>query len=94
VSDPVLIVILLTAFAVAIGLVQVAGRLIDSGGRDGWADEPSDIGGTRADTASSVSRSSSWGRSERALSANRLRPGTVAGALCGGRARDGYPDRR
>ena len=31
-SDAVLIAILLAAFALAIGLVQVLGRLIDSGG--------------------------------------------------------------
>ncbi|MFY9776906.1 MAG: hypothetical protein WAK28_20245 [Trebonia sp.] len=49
-SDAVLIAILLAAFAFAIGLVQVLGRLIDSGGRDGW-DEPPDTGDTRADTA-------------------------------------------
>ena len=42
VSDAVLIAILLAAFALAIGLVQVLGRLIDSGGRDGWDDEPPD----------------------------------------------------
>ena len=50
-SDAVLIAILLAAFALAIGLVQVLGRLIDSGGRDGWDDEPPDTGGTRPDTA-------------------------------------------
>jgi hypothetical protein len=50
-SDAVLIAILLAAFAFAIGLVHVLGRLIDSGGRDGWDDEPPDTGGTRADTA-------------------------------------------
>jgi hypothetical protein len=50
-SDAVLIAILLAAFALAIGLVQVLGRLIDSGGRDGWGGEPPDTGGTRADTA-------------------------------------------
>jgi hypothetical protein len=50
-SDAVLIAILLAAFAFAIGLVQVLGRLIDSGGHDGWDDEPPDTGGTRADAA-------------------------------------------
>jgi len=50
-SDAVLIAILLGAFALAIGLVHVLGRLIDSGGHDGWEDEPPDTGGTRADTA-------------------------------------------
>jgi hypothetical protein len=50
-SDAVLIAILLAAFALAIGLVQVLGRLIDSGGRDGWGDEPPDTGGTSADAA-------------------------------------------
>jgi hypothetical protein len=49
-SDVGLIAIMVAAFALAIGLVQVLGRLIDSGGRDGWADEPPDTGGTRADT--------------------------------------------
>ena len=50
-SDAVLIAILLAAFALAIGLVQVLGRLIDSGGRDGLGGEPPDTGGTRADPA-------------------------------------------
>ena len=50
-SDAVPIAILLAAFALAIGLVQVLGRLIDSGGRDGWDDGPPDTGGTRAHTA-------------------------------------------
>jgi len=50
-SDAVLIAILIAAFALAIGLVQVLGRLIDSGGRDGWPDEPPDTGGTRATAA-------------------------------------------
>jgi hypothetical protein len=50
-SDTALIAILLAAFALAIGLVQVLGRLIDSGGRDGLDDEPPDTGCTRADTA-------------------------------------------
>src|ERR1700751_2312628 len=40
VSDAALIAILLAAFALAVGLVQVLGRLIDSGGRDGWDGEP------------------------------------------------------
>ena len=47
-SDAGLIVILVAAFALAIGLVQLLGRLIDSGGRDDWADEPPDTGDTRA----------------------------------------------
>ena len=46
-SDAVLIAILLAAFAFAIGLVHVLGRLIDSGGRDRWDDEPPDTGGPR-----------------------------------------------
>lgn len=48
-SDIGLIAILVAAFALAIGLVQVLGRLIDSGA-DGWADEPPDTDGSRADT--------------------------------------------
>jgi hypothetical protein len=44
VSDAVVTLVLVAAFALAIGLVQVLGRLIDSGGRDGWADEPPDAG--------------------------------------------------
>jgi len=51
VSDAVVTLVLVAAFALAIGLVQVLGRLIDSGGRDGWADEPPDASGTRTDTA-------------------------------------------
>jgi hypothetical protein len=47
-SDAVLIVILLAAFGLAIGLVQVLGRLIDSGGQEGWADEPPGTGGGMA----------------------------------------------
>ncbi len=41
-SDIGLIAILLAAFALAIGLVQVLGRLIESDAPDGWADEPPD----------------------------------------------------
>ena len=37
-SDAVPIAILLAAFALAIGLVQVLNRLIDTGGRDGRPD--------------------------------------------------------
>jgi hypothetical protein len=48
VSGPVLIVILLAAFALAIALIQAVGRMIDSGGWDGWADGPPDTGGTGA----------------------------------------------
>jgi hypothetical protein len=48
VSDVVLIAIMAAAFALAIGLVQVLGRLIESGGRDDLADEPPDTGGARA----------------------------------------------
>jgi len=44
-----LIAIFVAVFALAIGLIQVLGRLIDSGGRDGWADEPPDTGGTAGD---------------------------------------------
>src|SRR5580693_10202140 len=69
-SDAGLIAILLAAFALAIGLVQLLGRLIDSGGQDGWAGEPPDTGGTRADGArSATSRCSSWGPSESGLPA-------------------------
>jgi hypothetical protein len=45
VSDAGLIVVLVAAFALAIALVQLLGRLIDSGGR---ADEPPDTRDTRA----------------------------------------------
>jgi hypothetical protein len=45
-SDAVLVAILVAAFALAIGLVQVLSRLIDSGGRDGRPDEPPDTGNT------------------------------------------------
>jgi len=48
VSDVGLIVILVAAFALAIGLVQLLGRLIDSSDRDDWADEPPDTGDPRA----------------------------------------------
>jgi hypothetical protein len=41
-------VILLAAFALAIALIQAVGRLIDSGGWDGWADGPPHTGGTGA----------------------------------------------
>jgi hypothetical protein len=55
VSDAVLIAILLAAFALAIGLVKVLGRLIDPGGQDGWADEPPDTdGNSRAALAPDV----------------------------------------
>ena len=47
-SDAVLIAVLLAAFALAIGLVQVLGRLIGFAGEDGWADEPPDTGGATA----------------------------------------------
>jgi hypothetical protein len=50
-SDAGLIAILLAAFALAIGLVQLLGRLIDSGDQDGWSGEPPDTGGIRADAA-------------------------------------------
>jgi hypothetical protein len=50
-SDAVLIAVLLAAFALAIGLVQVLGRLIGSAGPDGWADEPPDTGGATATAA-------------------------------------------
>jgi hypothetical protein len=40
-SDVGLIAIILVAFALAIGLVRVLGRLINSGAPD-WADEPTD----------------------------------------------------
>jgi hypothetical protein len=76
-SDAVPIAILLAAFALAIGLVQVLGRLIDSGGRDGWDDEPPDTGGTRADTADP-------GR-------HRPGPAAVTASATGGPARRGRP---
>jgi hypothetical protein len=41
-------VILLAAFGLAIGLGQVLGRLIDSGGQEGWADEPPGTSGGMA----------------------------------------------
>ena len=50
-SDAVLIVMLLAAFALAIGLVQVVGRLIDSAGQDSWVGEPPDAGGAAATAA-------------------------------------------
>ena len=50
-SDAVLIAVLLAAFALAIGLVQVLRRLIGSAGQDGWADELSDTGGATATSA-------------------------------------------
>jgi hypothetical protein len=43
-SDVGLIAIILVFFALAIGLVRVLGRLIDSGAPDDWADEPADAG--------------------------------------------------
>jgi hypothetical protein len=89
VSGAVVTLALVAAFALAIGLVQVLGRLIDSGGR---ADEPPDAGGTRADTAGPDVTGP--GRPESASSASRLRPGTAAGALVQGRARGGYPGGR
>jgi hypothetical protein len=48
-SDVGLIAIILVFFALAIGLVRVLGRLIDSGAPDDWADEPTDA--DYADTA-------------------------------------------
>jgi hypothetical protein len=44
-SDVALLAIMVVAFALAIGLVQVLGRLIESGGRDDWAAEPPDPAG-------------------------------------------------
>jgi hypothetical protein len=41
-EDAGLIAILLAAFALAIGLVRALGRIVDSDGPDGWADEPPD----------------------------------------------------
>ena len=50
-SDVGLIAILLAAFLLAIGLVRVLGRLIDSdAAEDGWADEPPDTSGETAST--------------------------------------------
>jgi hypothetical protein len=46
-GDVALIAVMLAAFAVAIGLVQVLGRLIESGGRDDLADGLPDAGGTQ-----------------------------------------------
>jgi hypothetical protein len=51
-SDIGLIAVMIVAFALAIGLVQLLGRLIDSGGGDDWADEPPDTGGASALSAS------------------------------------------
>ena len=48
-GDAVLIAILLAAFFLAIGLVRVVGRLIDSGDQDSWADEPPDTDGAGPD---------------------------------------------
>lgn len=45
-GDAALIAIMLAAFVLAIGLVQVLGRLIESGGRDDLADGPPEAGGT------------------------------------------------
>ena len=45
-SDVALTAILIGAFALAIGLVQVLARLIESGGRDDLADEPPDTNGS------------------------------------------------
>lgn len=47
-GDVGLIVILAAAFALAVGLVQLLGRLINSGAQDDWADEPPDTDGIRA----------------------------------------------
>ena len=49
-SDVGLIALLIAAFALAIGLVQVIGRLIDSGGQDDLADEPPDTNGASGTT--------------------------------------------
>ena len=46
-GDVALIAVLIAAFALAVGLVKVIGLLVDSGGRDGWADEPPVAFGTR-----------------------------------------------
>ena len=53
-GDVGLIAIMLAAFGLAIGLVQLIGRLIDPDAPDGWADAPPDTGeagGTSAGTA-------------------------------------------
>ena len=49
-SDVGLIAMLIAAFALAIGLVQVIGRLIESGERDDLADEPPDTNGASGTT--------------------------------------------
>jgi len=58
VSDVGFIAIMLAAFGLAIGLVRLLGRLIDSGAPDGWADDPLDAGETGPDGGTSVSPAS------------------------------------
>jgi len=41
-GDVGLVAIMLAAFGLAIGLVQLIGRLIDPDAPDGWADDPPD----------------------------------------------------
>ena len=53
-SDVGLIAIMLAAFALAIGLVRVLGRLIDSDAPDGWADEPPDTDDATAPASSVI----------------------------------------
>jgi hypothetical protein len=47
-GDVGLIAIMLAAFLLAIGLVRLIGRLIDSDAPDGWADDPPEAGGDGA----------------------------------------------
>lgn len=47
-SDVGLIATLLAAFLLAIGLLRLLGRLIDSGAPDGWACKPPDTSGASA----------------------------------------------
>ena len=62
-SDVGLIAIMLAAFLLAIGLVRLLGRLIDSDAPDdGWADGPPGTGGTDpASTAHGTSTATDLG---------------------------------
>ncbi len=46
-GDAFFVIVMLTAFALTVGLVQVLGRLIETGGRDNVADGPPDAGSTQ-----------------------------------------------
>jgi len=54
VSDVALIAVLLVAFALAIGLVRLLGRLIESDAPDGWVEEPPDTTGSAGPGRSAV----------------------------------------